>query len=386
MTTPRVAKFVLPIVLVFVGVVGLGLLVSQKEATEKKAPETVLTAVEFVEVRAGAPRTRIEATGSVEGEQQVALSGLVGGEVVYVSKELLPGGRFRKGSTLLKVDPRDYQVAVAQEKAKVQQAELELAIEKKRAETALREWELLGDGQGASVSPLALREPHLATAEQAVEAARAGHRRAELNLKRTRLKAPFNAIVIDESADLGQVLSPGAPVATLVGTDAFLVRVPVPVEQLLHIAIPGVNGNKGSPARVIQELGDNQQIVRSATVYKLAGQIDPQTRTAGLFLRIEDPLSAEGLPLLPQAFVRVEIEGLPMNGALAVPREALVEGNLIWTITPEETLRRNEVKVGWRDGETVFVTGGLRDGARVIVTPLSLPIEGAPVQSSLVES
>jgi hypothetical protein len=70
---------------------------------------------------------------------------------------------------------------------------------------------------------------------------------------------------------------------------------------------------------------------------------------------------------------------------LAVPRVALSEGNFVWTVSPEETLQRNEVTIGWRDGETAFVTSGLSDGARVIVTPLSLPIEGAQVQPSLVE-
>jgi RND family efflux transporter MFP subunit len=385
MKSPRLAKILVPILLIIVGIVGLRLLVSQKKSTEKKAPEAVRTVVGFVEAQAGTPNAKIRGTGTVEGEQQVALSTLVSGEVTYVSNELLPGGRFRKGKTLLKIDTSDYEVAVAQERARVQQAELEFAIEQKRAETAQREWELLGEGQDAVAAPLALRQPHLATAEQVLEAARAGHKRAKLNLARTRLKAPFNALVISESADLGQVLAPGAAVATLVGTDSFLVRVAVPVEQLLHIAIPGVNGKKGSSARVIQDLGDNQQIIRTAKVHKLGGQIDPQSRTASLFLRIEDPFSVEGLPLLPQAFVRVEIEGLPMEGALAVPRVALSEGNFVWTVSPEETLQRNEVTIGWRDGETAFVTSGLSDGARVIVTPLSLPIEGAQVQPSLVE-
>ena len=377
----KLFKVVLPALILIVGIGAARFLIAQKKPTEKKAPEARVATVEYVEVTAGEPRARVEATGTVEGDRQVSLSALVMGEVVYVAHQLDPGGRFPRGATLLRVDPRDYEVAVAQEAARVQQAELELALEKERGATASREWALLADGRDAAEAPLALRGPHLATAGQALEAARSGYERAQLNLERTTLKAPFNAMVLQEAAEIGQVLSPGAAIITLVGTDRFRVRVAIPVEQLIHIAIPGVNGELGSTAIVTQDLGGGHHIERKATVTQLAGQLDPKTRTAELYLAIEDPLAGEGLPLLPQAFVRVSIEGLPVEGALAVPRDALVDGGVLWTITAENTLERKEVTVGWRDNETAFVVDGLMDGARVVTTPMSLPIEGAPVHA-----
>jgi len=374
-------KFVLPVAILLVGLGSARFLISQKKQTEKKAPEARVATVEYVEVTAGAPRTRIEATGTVEGDRQVSLSSLVAGEVVYVANDLDPGGRFRKGATLLRVARTDYELAVAQEASRVQQAELELALEQQRGETAAREWALLGEGRDPSEAPLALRRPHLATAEQALKAARTSHKRAKNNLRRTRLRAPFNAMVLQESAELGQVLSPGAPVMTLVGTDRFRVRVSVPVEQLAHISIPGVNGDIGSTATITQDLGGGERIRRMAQVMRLAGQLDPETRTAELYLAIEDPLAGDGLPLLPQAFVMVSIDGLPMEGAIEVPRDALVDGDVLWTVTAEDTLRRNEVTVGWSDADTAFILSGLSSGARVVTTPMSLPIEDAAVNA-----
>jgi len=64
-----------------------------------------------------------------------------------------------------------------------------------------------------------------------------------------------------------------------------------------------------------------------------------------------------------------------------VPRGAVVDGGVLWTVSLEETLERRDVTVGWRDGSTAFVIGGLEGGARVVTTPLSLPIEGAPVRA-----
>ena len=381
MTPPKILKLVLPVAILIVGMGAMRFLISQKKPTEKKAPETQITSVEFVEVTAGEPRAQIQTTGTVEGDRQVSLSALVMGEVVHIADSLDPGGRFARGATLLQVDPRDYEAAVAQEAARMKQAELELALEQQRGATAAREWALLGKGRDPAEAPLALRGPHLATAEQALVAARSSYQRAKTNLERTKLKAPFNAMVIQESAELGQVLSPGAPIMTLVGTDRFRVRVAIPVEQLAHVAIPGINSELGSPATVTQDLGGEQEIRRAATVTQLAGQLDPQTRTAELYLAIEDPLSGEGLPLLPQAFVRVSIEGQPMPGAIEVPRDTLVDGDVLWTITAAETLARKKVTVGWSDANTAFITSGLVSGDRVITTPMSLPIEGAPVDA-----
>ncbi len=386
MTAPRIAKFVLPVMVLIVGISSASFLVGQKKQTEKKPPEARVATVEYIEVAAGSPRAHIEATGTVEGDRQVSLSALVMGEVVYVADELDPGGRFAKGNTLLRVDPRNYELAVVQEASRVEKAELELALEKQRGATAAREWALLSEGRDASEAPLALRGPHLATAEQALRAARAGHDRARLDLERTVLKAPFNAIVLQETAELGQVLSPGAPVMTLVGTDRFRVRVAIPVEQLVHVAIPSVTSDVGSTATVTQDLGGGQRIQRMAQVMKLAGQLDPQTRTAELYLAIEDPLAGEGLPLLPQAFVMVSIDGLPVQGAIEVPRDALVDGSVLWTVTAKDTLRRNEVTVGWSDADTSFIVAGLTSGDRVVTTPMSLPVEGAAVDARAQEN
>ncbi len=379
MNASSVLKFVAPLLILALGAGGAKALMSRKTTVETKPPAALVSAVEYTTVSSGAPTARVQATGIVEGDRQVSLSSLVSGEVVSTSDDLIPGGRFRKGATLLRVDPRDYELAVAQERSRLQQADLELTLEEQRGSTALREWELLGGGKDASEAPLALRGPQLETVKRSREAANSGLERAKLNLERTTLRAPFNSMVLMENVEVGQLLNPGASIVTLVGTDRFRVKVSVPVEQLAHIAIPGIDGTVGSDALLIQDLGGSQ-IDRPGRVMQLAGQLDPQTRTADVYIAIEKPLTGDGLPMLPGAFVTVQIEGKPVDGAVAVPREALVDGSAVWTLTPDDRLARTEVTVGWTDESTVFVLDGLADGTRVIVTPPSLPIEGAPVR------
>lgn len=110
----------------------------------------------------------------------------------------------------------------------------------------------------------------------------------------------------------------------------------------------------------------------------LGGQIDPSTRTVPVLVEIEAPLEGE-LPLLPGAFVEVELAGRP-TAAVALPGAALREGEAVWTVGEGERLLRRPVQVGWREGETVFVTAGLSEGERVVTSPLSLPVEGLAVQ------
>ncbi len=381
MNAPKLLKAFLPILILAFGVVGVRTLMSMKKPAEKKAVVALVSTVEFVVVEVGSPRARIRATGVVEGDRQVSMSAIVGGEVVSVSDSLVPGGRFRSGQTILRVDPRDYEIGVAQERSRVQQAELELSMEEQRSATAGREWELLGGGEDPGQAPLALRKPQLETVKRNLVAVQSGLRRAQLNLERATMTAPFNALVLAETVEVGQLLAPGAPVVTLVGTDRFRVKVSIPVEQLSNVGIPGVNGPSGSSVAVVQDLGNGQRIERQGRVMHLAGQLDPQTRTADLYVSIDSPLSGPGLPMLPGAFVQVSIEGEPVEGAIAVPRDVLVEGDSLWVVTPEDTLSRRQVLVGWRDAETAFVTGGLDDGARVVTMPPSLPIDGATVHA-----
>jgi RND family efflux transporter MFP subunit len=383
MKPSSIAKVVLPFLLLVAGIgMARGMIASKKKA-EKAAPESRISAVEYVTVEAGSPIARVESTGIIEGDRQVALSALVSGEVVWVAEGLDPGGRFASGAALLKVDPRDYEVAVSQERSRVRQAEVEFELETQRQATAAREWELLGGGKDGADSPLALRKPQFDLAERNLESAKASLQRAQLNLERTRLVAPFNAMVLQENAEKGQLLAPGASVVTLVGTDRFRVRVSVPVDKLSSIAIPGVTGKVGSAARVRQDLGSGDPIERDGRVIGLAGQLDPQTRTAELYVGIDDPLDAGGLPMLPGAFVTVSIDGLPIEGAIAVPRDAITGGDSVWTLTADDTLARAQVTIAWRGEEEAYVTEGLTDGARVVTTPPSLPIEGAKVRPML---
>lgn len=354
-----------------------GLFASRGDA-ETSPPSATVPAVEILVVEPSDQLVRVTATGVVSADRDVSLSAELSAKIVEVSSSLIPGGRVSAGQPLITLDGRDYRLAVAQEEARVRQAELDLRLEKGRQAIAEEDYQRLG--QKAQDSELARRLPQLAVAEANLESARASLQRAKNNLERTVIRAPFNAVVVRETAEAGQLATPGQSLTTLVGTDRLRVTVSVPVEQLSAVFIPGVNGEVGSPAKVSQRLGDGATITRPGAVLSLVGQLESNTRTAQLVVGVESPLGGAGeLPMLPGAYVDVVIEGRAAAGAFVVPRAALFDGDQTWVVDAEDRLRRRTLRVISGDSANVLVTEGLSPGDRVLLTPLSLPVEGMVV-------
>jgi len=339
------------------------------------------TLVEVIAVTRGRERVVVVAMGTVIPEKTVVLQPQVTGRIIEQSPALMPGGLLKAGEIIARIDPTDYHLAIEQQKGNVARALFELKVEEGRNVIARREWKLLEPDipNTDAGRQLALREPHLTNARAALAAARSSLDLAKLNLERTAILAPFNALVTEESIDVGQLVTPQTRLATLVGTDAFRVQAALPVSKLDAIAIPGVNGSKGSKAKVAHEASHGCVTSREGQVVRLLGDLDPAGRMARVLIRFDDPLGVKPgprLPLLLGAYVRVEIEGKPLNDVYVLPRSALREGNTVWVMDADDRLAIRKVEIAWRQPDTVLIGSGLQPGARVIVSRIPVPIPG----------
>ncbi len=357
-------------------------MVSSAETAEKEPPVIVAPLVEVVTIEHATIPAQIVGTGSVEPEREVTLSAEVSGRLTKIDDALVVGGRVKAGAFLARIDGHTYDLAVRQQSSQVAKARADLELEKGRGQVAEREWKILEkDMPGRKRSALALREPQLEAAEVALESAKASLDRAKFDRSRTRVSAPFNATITKESIEVGAYVAPGAQLATLVGTDAFRVRVSLPLEDLALIHVPGLHGTLGSKARVIQDLG-SRSIEREGTVMRLVGELDPESRTAQVLVEVLDPLDPpEGeLPLLPGAFVRVEIDGKQAEDVAAVPRAAVSEGNRVWVVAKDNTIAPRDLEIAWTDATTVYATAGVEDGERLMLTDLPNLVKGMEVR------
>jgi RND family efflux transporter MFP subunit len=378
------------VVLGLAGAIAYHFIITRPKA--KKAD--VITRAPLVEVIEPACKTHeitVSAMGTVQSGRELIVKPEVVGAVLSLSPKLVLGGLFQEGDTLVQIDRRDYELMVTREKAIVSTREADVALEAGRRIVAKREWEALKESASAddlSSSALALREPQYQTAKARLEEAKAGHRRAEINLERTTIKVPFNAFVKQESVEIGQLVNPQTVLATLVGTDKFKVIVSVPLEQLQHISIPGRNiaaGAAGSSCDVIQKAGATQEIRRKGRVTRLLGEMELVGRMARLVVEVEDPLALKDKsqwPLLIGAYVRVKIMGRSMADVCAVPRRALRDGSQVWICDSNNLLVRRAVDVVWREKDRVFVRKGIEKGDRIIVSRLANPVPGMALRIS----
>jgi RND family efflux transporter MFP subunit len=382
-TKHRILKIVLPFAVVALGIAAFVVLKSLKPKPPQETPPESAVLVEVSSVHTTRADIAVQAQGSVVPAQRVALQAELAGRVVWQNASLVPGGRFRSGESILRLDGRDYHLAVETRRADVQRAQLELRIEDGRRVVAEREWRTFGEPEGASDDTsgrqLALREPQRQTAQVGVESAQSALDRATLDLSRTTLRAPFNALVMEEQVDRGQLVAPQSPLATLVGTDHYWVQVSVPVASLAAIRLPA-GDTPGAAAHVVQRAGD-QRIEREGRVVRLLPDVDPVGSMARLLVEIDDPLGLsdgepDALPILLGSYVDVAIEASSLDDVIEVPRVAVREGNRVFVMNGEGRLELREVEVVWSRPQSILVRGGLRSGERIVTTPIAAPIPG----------
>ncbi|MGE9297221.1 MAG: efflux RND transporter periplasmic adaptor subunit, partial [Puniceicoccales bacterium] len=141
----------------------------------------------------------IEVMGTVRAREEVILSPRVSGEVIERSSDFTGGGFLEKGQMIVRIDPSDYEIVIAQRISELHQAQAAMNIEMGRQNVAQLDFELLGDDIKLDNKSLILREPQLNAARADVEAAQAALDRARLDLDRTTIRAPFDAQVISRN-------------------------------------------------------------------------------------------------------------------------------------------------------------------------------------------
>jgi RND family efflux transporter MFP subunit len=368
-------------VLVLTVVLAVWLVKTKTSPRKKKQPKLVLV-VETVTVKKGSHRIIIDADGNVMPEKNVELKPEVSGLIVWKNPNLIPGGIVDEGEVLLRIDKRNYLVAVKQGESALEQAGVLYQIELSRRDIAREEWSMLDVGmvEDSRAKALALRGPQLKAAMTKVYAASNALERARLDMERTEIKAPFNAVVLDEYVDCGQLVSPQARLAALAGTDSFRVELSMPVAELRNMHWPDRNGAGGATVRVFHDLGGGETTEFKGKVIRVLGGLGKVGRMARVLVRVEDPLSLRGddrkKRLFAGSYVHCLIEGVTVDDTIELPGTLVREGKRVWVMDEEKKLRFRDVDILRRSSGRVLIGGGLNDGERVVSSHIAVPVPG----------
>jgi RND family efflux transporter MFP subunit len=380
-TKANLLRLLLPFIVV---IISASVAVWMMQSGPKAKPRTKTRNAVLVDVRPielGPQTTTVRVMGTVKPQREVALKPRVSGEIIKVGDKLIPGGRFNKGEELLAIDPIDYQLVVRQLASEVARVESDTQVELGRQRVALKEYELLGESVSEVEKTLMLREPQLENNRALLEGTRARLEQAQLDLKRTSVRSPFNAVVMSREVNLGTRVSPSTTLATLVGSDSYWVEAPIPASQLQWISISQEDNDSDSPVRIYDSVAWGPNRSRSGQLVGLTAMVEENGRMAKLLAEIPDPLSlqptsSEQPKLLLGSYVRVEIEGKLLSKAAAIERDLIHNGDQLWIMDEEDRLDIRTVEIAFRGRGQVLVTGGVNHGERLITTNLPSPVQG----------
>ncbi|SCX76654.1 efflux RND transporter periplasmic adaptor subunit [Desulfoluna spongiiphila] len=357
-------------------------LMDSKPKAEKRPRTALPPLVRWEEARTTNHPVTVSAMGTVRASAQIDLKARVGGQVEWLAPALVPGGRFKKGEILIKLDKADLDISLALAGAKVQQARADLSLEQGSQEVARKELALMETTMGHRVKDqsLALRLPQLKIAEANLALAEADLDKALLDLARSEIRAPFGGIVLSRSAPVGTLVTEGQTVATLADDDTWWVEATLPVKDLAWLRLPKANETHGSQTRVLTQTG----AAFRGRLIQVLGDLSDMSRMARVLIEVDDPMeqaAATGAPpLLLNSYVTAELEGKPLRDIIALPDRALRDGNEVW-VADGDTLRIRTVRIVWREGATVFTDRGIAPGERVILSDLSSPADGMKIRT-----
>jgi len=376
-------RYTLPMGIIVLSVVVAVALVaiSKGKRPERKETSAKALLVDVIAVKVESLNLVVESQGSVLPRTETNIIAEVSGKVVSVSENFIAGGFFKKGEVLLRIDPSDYDAALKGAEANLASKQAQFADQKARSDQALKDWQNLG--RSGEPSDLTLRKPQLAEALAGVKSAEADLQKAQRNLDRTAIKAPYDGLVRSKQVDIGQYVSPGTSLGITFAIDTAEIRLPLAIADLQFLHLPTATGSSekiGTPVMLSAEstgLSGQWQ----AEIVRTEGVIDQQSRVIYAVAQVVDPYGVLGLSEQPElrmgTFVHAEIEGAWMENVVVLPRAALRDGNTVLVASPEKELEIRTVEIIRSEPQVIYVSGGLNNGEQVIISSIEAPIPGS---------
>ncbi len=443
----EISKYIISLVIIVASVGGMaGLFALKKDPENKPVVDTNPTAATFEAVPFDG-NLGIELSGIVVSYREINLAAEVAGRIEVKANECEAGNFVKAGTLLLSVEKADYDLEIKRLKAELNQSQVmireledEIAGLRQTIDIAKEDLELqqgeysrrLAARDALSVSELNQSRQNLNAAERAVtelnnslsvlttrksrlesgiELSQIELEKAQLNLARTEIRAPFDGVIVSELVEQGDFVQKGEQVVTMEDTSKSEVKCHLRLSQLERILKYRNHHDTANPAAAYQlpptpvtvhTTGLGSSFNWSGTLVGFDGiGVDEQSKTIPCRVVVDFPITTDAAghqkALVRGMFVKVNIDldsTLRSNASplLMFPEVAVHPGDLVWTIA-DGKLARHKIKLIDRqlidanpspDGKdylrkmVIATTAGdsIQPGDLVVVTPLSQPTPG----------
>jgi len=390
-------KLLIPIVFIILAFLFVKVLIGQKRPDVARVAEEIAPQVDVITVNIEDHQPPVLSYGTVQSYFETTLTPQVSGQIIDVAKQFRVGNIVRKGALLARIDAADYEAALARQSSDLTDARRTLLEENIKAKQATEDW--IASGRNLkSASDFVLRKPQLEAAHASIKSAAAAEAKARADIDRTMIRAPYDAVVIERMASLGNYASPQQALGKLVATEKVEVRLPLTAEQATNVQLPRI-------LDVTSERNADQQEVVFTSVTKADVEwrgklvrtepsVDPKNQVAYVIAEIKKPYQADPEPLVVGSFVNARIPGRVIHDSCKVPEAALVNDAYIWVVDDNNELRRIDAQrvygyatsVYLRISDQALKDSGVESPLRVVTRPLATFKHGRVVKPVLVSS
>ncbi|MPY23119.1 efflux RND transporter periplasmic adaptor subunit [Shewanella psychropiezotolerans] len=357
-----------PLLILLVFGAAAALLISTKEAPEQKEDEVPVPIIDVTRVEQKTVSLNLPSYGVVTPKNKTQLVTEVQGRMLTIAPNFVAGGVVKKGEQLAVIEPSDYEADLMQAQASLAQAEAALEEEVARGEVAKNDWK----GFDGGIPPeLGLRLPQLKKEQANVKFQQAALARAQRNLERTIIRAPFDGIIKSRIVDLGQYVTLGTNLGELYDTRTAEIRLPLANNDLAYLE----SVDKPDTLVTLSASLAGKNVTWIGTIVRSEGVIDAENRMVYLVAEIKDPYlrmnRKEGqLPLKYGSFVTAVIKGRTVDGIVQLPRH-LVRNGSVAVVSSDNVIEIREVNVVRTDIDSVYIKDSLIDGERISLTKLN---------------
>ncbi len=322
---------------------------------------------------------RMRFLGQTEGSQVVEIRARVAG---YLGERTFTEGqRIEKGHKLFQIDPRPFEVALAEARAALARAEATLA----HARQQRQRFEMMRAQGTASPEELERWQTEEQVAEADVALQKAHIASAELQLGYTSIEAPITGVIGRALKDTGSYIDAGAGglLAVMQQVDPIYVRYSVTEQEMLRFQRQSESGVLAVPDMDQIELeitlSDGSTYPHKGRINYIDVNVDETTGTSVVRGEVPNPT---GL-LKPGQFIYVNVGGIQRVNVLRVPQSAVQQsptGSSVLVVDERNVVQSRPVRLGeWSGTDHWIVERGLEPGDRVITDRLMMVRPGTEV-------
>ena len=352
------------------------------EVGEERQP---IPSVQTMRVVKETVQMKVHSQGAVAPKTESELVAEVSGRIVAVSPAMVAGGFYNTGEILAKIEAVDYEDALEDSDAQLVSARSKLAnaelYHERQRELSIRE--------STSESQLDEALNLLTLAQAELRRAVVAKERADRDLERTILTAPYDGRVRSERIDVGQFVQRGEVVASLYSTGTAEVVLPIQDEDLafLPLSLGEISTGTRKTKVILHARFAGAEHKWQGVVIRTEGELDAATRMVNLIAQVDDPYQQpDAPPLVAGMFVQATILGKHYEGIATIPRSALQADGRVYVVRNDDRLEFREVEVLRVAQDIAYIHIGLNDGELVCVTPWRDAIDGQQVRPVAVES